>query len=302
MNESANAAAQTAADSIAAAPEFLDRMITTLADFASVYGLKVIGAILILIIGRIIAGQIRKGFVRLGEARKWDPSLTGFISSLVYFFVMAFVLVAVLGSFGVQTASIVAVLGAASFAIGLALQGSLANFAAGVMILLFRPFKVGDYVEVAGVAGSVKNIAIFSTILATPDNVRIEIPNGKIYGDIIKNYAGYDTRRMDLVVGIGYGDDMARAIEVITGVVKADPRVLPEPEPTIAVAELGDSSVNLVVRPWVKGSDYWGCRFDMIQAIKAALDANGIEIPFPQRVVTMVQADTQAQPKAPARV
>ena len=291
MNENASGA-QQAADAVAAAPEFVERMLATLADFASVYGLKVIGAILILIIGRIIAGQVRKAFVRLGEARHWDPSLTGFMSSLAYFFAMAFVIVAVLGSFGVQTASIVAVLGAASFAVGLALQGSLANFAAGVMILLFRPFKVGDYVEVAGVAGSIKQIGIFSTVMATPDNVKIEVPNGKIYGDIIKNYAGYDTRRMDLVIGIGYGDDMARAIAVITEVVEAEDRILPEPEPQIAVAELGDSSVNLVVRPWVKGADYWACRFDLIQAIKAALDANGIEIPFPQRVVTMVQAES----------
>jgi small conductance mechanosensitive channel len=290
MNETANAAAQSANDAIAATPELLDRVITTLTDFASVYGLKVIGAILILIIGRIIAGQIRKGVTRLGNARGWDTSLVGFMSSLVYFFVMAFVIVAVLGSFGVQTASIVAVLGAASFAIGLALQGSLANFAAGVMILLFRPFKVGDYVEVAGVAGSVKSIAIFSTTMATPDNVKIEVPNGKIYGDIIKNYAGYDTRRIDLVIGIGYGDDMGKAMEVIGEVLKGDSRILPEPATQIAVAELGDSSVNLVVRPWVKGSDYWACRFDLTQQIKAALDANGIEIPFPQRVVTMVQA------------
>ena len=283
-----NETAQSAANAVAAAPEFFERVMASLADFAANYGLKVVGAILILIIGRMIAGQIRKGVHRLGVARGWDPSLVGFLSSLVYFFVMAFVVVAVLGSFGVQTASIVAVLGAASFAVGLALQGSLANFAAGVMILLFRPFKVGDYVEVAGVAGSIQAIHIFSTILATPDNVRIEVPNGKIYGDIIKNYAGYDTRRLDMTVGIGYGDDMAKAIEVIRGVVQADERVLAEPATTIAVAELGDNSVNLVVRPWVKGSDYWPLKFDLTQRIKVALDQNGIEIPFPQRVVTMI--------------
>ena len=273
----------------AAAPEFLENAIGALTTFAMAYGLKVVGAILILIIGRIIAGQIRKGMRKLGEARAWDPSLIGFISSLVYFTVMAFVIIAVLGSFGVQTASLVAVLGAASFAVGLALQGSLANFAAGVLILLFRPFKVGDFVEVAGVAGSVKSIAIFSTTMATGDNVRIEIPNGKIYGDIIKNYGGYDTRRIDMVIGIGYGDDMEKAKEVITGVVKADSRVLPEPAPLVAVAELADCSVNFVVRPWVKGADYWGTRFELHQRIKEALDANGIEIPFPQRVVTMVK-------------
>lgn len=279
MNE--NAVAQTT--------DFMSTMMSTLAEFASSYGLKVVGAILILIVGRIIAGQIRKGITRLGNARSWDVSLTGFLSSLVYFFVMAFVFIAVLGSFGVQTASIVGVLAAASFAIGLALQGSLSNFAAGVMILLFRPFKVGDYVEVAGVAGSVKNIAIFSTTMSTPDNVKIEVPNSKIYGDIIKNYAGYDTRRIDMVVGIGYGDDMAKAMQVITDVVKADERVLAEPALQVAVAEMADSSINLVVRPWVKGSDYWPTKFDLTQRIKAALDENGIEIPFPQRVVTMIQ-------------
>ena len=277
-------------ETVAAAPTFLENAFTTLADFAMVYGLKVIGAILILIIGRIIAGQIRRGVRKLGTAREWDPSLIGFIASLVYFVVMAFVFIAVLGSFGVQTASLVAVLGAASFAVGLALQGSLANFAAGVLILLFRPFKVGDWVEVAGVAGSVKSIAIFSTIMATGDNVRIEIPNGKIYGDIIKNYGGYDTRRIDMVIGIGYGDDIEKAKEIIKGVVTADARVLADPTPLIAVSELADCSVNLVVRPWVKGADYWGTRFELNQRIKEALDAGGIEIPFPQRVVTMLNA------------
>jgi small conductance mechanosensitive channel len=271
--------------------EFMSTLTDTLYSFATTYGLKVIGAIVILIIGRIVAGALRGSITKLGNKRKWDESLVGFLSSLVYFFAMAFVFVAVLGTFGVQTASIVAVLGAAAFAVGLALQGSLANFAAGVMILLFRPFKVADYVEVAGVAGSVKSIGIFSTIMATPDNVRIEVPNGKIYGDIIKNYAGYDTRRIDLTVGVSYGDDLNKVIEVITGVVKADARVMAEPALTVAVAEMADSSINLVVRPWVKGSDYWACRFDLIKNLKEALDANGIEIPFPQTVVTMAKSN-----------
>jgi small conductance mechanosensitive channel len=280
---------QTASDMVAGTPETIDRIITTLVEFSSVYGLRVIGAILILIIGRIIAGQARRGARKLGDARHWDPSFTGFLSSLVYFLVMAFVFISMLGSFGVQTASLIAVLGAASFAVGLAMQGSLSNFASGVMLLFFRPFKVGDYVDVAGVAGTVKNIAIFTTTLATPDNVRIEVPNSKIYGGIIKNFAGYDTRRIDLMVGISYNNDMAQAIEVIRGVIAADSRVLSEPAPTIAVAELADSSVNLVVRPWVNRADYWTVRFELIQGIKNALDAAGIEIPFPQRVVTMVK-------------
>lgn len=285
-----NETTQAAADLVAQTPETVNRMVETLVEFASVYGLRVVGAILILIIGRIVAGQARRGVRRLGDARHWDPSLTGFLASLIYFLVMALVLISMLSSFGVQTASLVAVLGAASFAIGLALQGSLSNFASGVMLLFFRPFKVGDYVDVAGEAGTVKNIAIFTTTLATPDNVRIEVPNSKIYGGIIENYAGYDTRRIDLTVGISYNDDMARAIEVIRGVIAADARVLPEPATTVAVADLGDSSVNLVVRPWVNRADYWTVRFDLIQGIKNALDAAGIEIPFPQRVVTMIGA------------
>jgi small conductance mechanosensitive channel len=265
-------------------------MIAALVEFASVYGLRVIGAILILIIGRIVAGQARRGVHKMGNARHWDAGLTGFLASLTYFLVMVFVFIAMLGSFGVQTASLIAVLGAASFAVGLALQGSLSNFASGVMLMFFRPFKVGDYVDVAGVAGTVKSIAIFTTTLATPDNVRIEVPNSKIYGGIIKNYAGYDTRRIDLTVGIGYSDDMAKAGEIIRGVISADSRVLAEPEPTIAVAELADSSVILIVRPWVKREDYWAVRFDLIQGIKNALDTAGIEIPFPQRAVTMVNS------------
>ncbi|MEZ4388893.1 MAG: mechanosensitive ion channel [Candidatus Krumholzibacteriia bacterium] len=281
-------------ETVTTTTEFVSTATSTLYGFATAYGLKVVGAIVILIIGRIVAGSVRRGVRKLGNARGWDKSLVSFLASLIYFFTMAFVGVAVLGTFGVQTASIVAVLGAASFAVGLALQGSLANFAAGVMILLFRPFKVGDYVEVGGVAGSVKSIAIFSTIMATPDNVRIEVPNGKIYGDIIKNYGGYDTRRIDLVVGVGYGDDLGQAIKVITEVVHKDSRILAEPAPQIAVAELADSSVNLVVRPWVNGADYWDCRFDLTRGIKEALDAHGIEIPFPQRTVTMVQGKSIA--------
>jgi len=278
-------------ETVASSSDFLSNVMDTLYAFATTYGLKVIGAILILIIGRIVAGIIRGSVTKLGNARQWDSSLTGFLSSLVYFFVMAFVIIAMLGTFGVQTASIVAVLGAASFAVGLALQGSLANFAAGVMILLFRPFKVGDWVEVAGQAGSVKNIAIFGTTLATGDNVRIEIPNSQVYGGIVKNYAGYDTRRIDMVVGVGYGADLSKVIQIITDVVKADSRVLADPALTVAVSEMGDSSMNLVVRPWVKGADYWGTRFDLTKGIKEALDANNIDIPYPQQVVHMVQSN-----------
>jgi small conductance mechanosensitive channel len=186
----------------------------------------------------------------------------------------------------------VAVLGAAGFAIGFAMQGSLSSFASGVLLLVFKPIKVGDFVEVAGVAGSVKEIRLFNTIVATPDNVKIYVPNNKINGDIIKNYAGFDERRVDLVVGIGYGAPIDKAYEIMKRLVAADERILKSPETQIAVAELADSSVNFVLRPWVKGSDYWGVKFDLTEKIKKEFDAAGIEIPFPQTDVHLYREDT----------
>jgi small conductance mechanosensitive channel len=261
-----------------------------LVDLVTVWGLKVIGALAILVIGRIVAGSVRKGVRRVMGLRDIDPSLVGFVSSLIYWGVMAFVFIAALAKFGIQTASFVAILGAAGFAVGMALQGTLANFASGVMIMLFRPFKTGDFIDAAGVKGSVKEISIFSTTMATPDNIRIIVPNGKLYGDIIKNFNGYDTRRVDMTVGIGYGSSMERALEIINGLLAADERVLKDPAPTVAVAELADSSVNIIVRPWVNSSDYWAVHFDFQKNVKEAFDAAGVEIPFPQRVVHMQQA------------
>jgi small conductance mechanosensitive channel len=182
----------------------------------------------------------------------------------------------------------VAILGAAGFAIGFALQGSLGNFAAGVLILVLRPFRVGDFIMGAGEAGTVKTIKLFTTELATPDNIKIMIPNGKLFGDTIKNVSGYDTRRVDLVIGIGYGSDIQQAHDVTADLMARDERILKDPPPQIAVSELADSSVNLVVRPWVAKADYWGLRFDLTRKIKEAFDQNGIEIPFPQRVVHTV--------------
>lgn len=248
-------------------------------------GMDVGGAILILILGWILAGIIR-GVVRKALARsKMDPSLIGFISGMVYALIIIFAFVAMLEAFGVQTASFVAVLGAASFAVGFALQGSLANFASGVMLLVFRPFRVGDYIEAAGVAGTVNIIELFNTVLNTPDNVRIVVPNSKVYGDIIKNYSTNDTRRVDLTVGIGYGSSIEKAMEITLRTIKADSRILSEPQPTLAVSDLADSSVNLVVRVWVNKADYWDVRFDLLRAIKENYDKEGIEIPFPQQVV-----------------
>jgi small conductance mechanosensitive channel len=268
----------------------MERVMEQLTTFVTAYGLKVVGAILILIIGRIIAGVVRGGIRRVLERAKVDPSLIDFVGSLIYALVIVFAILAALAKFGVETASFIAVLGAASFAVGFALQGSLANFAAGVMILLFRPFKVGDFIDAAGVAGTVKSIALFRTELATPDNVQIIVPNGKIFGDTIKNFSANDTRRIDLVIGIGYGSSIETAMKVINDILSSEKRLLEDPAPTIAVSELADSSVNLIVRPWVKASDYWPTRFDLTREIKEKLDAAGVEIPFPQRVIHQASA------------
>ena len=254
------------------------------------WGLKVIGAIAILVIGRFVAGMIRRGVRRLLVKSNVDTAITSFVCSLVYIAVLIFAVLAALAKFGVETTSFVAVLGAAGFAVGFALQGSLSNFAAGVLILVLRPYRVGDYIEAGGAAGSVKEIQLFTTVLATPDNMRILVPNGKIYGDVIKNVTANPIRRVDLVVGISYGSSMKKARELLAKIIAEDDRVLDDPAPQIAVAELADSSVNFVVRPWVKKEDYWMVKFEMTEKIKDVFDANGIEIPFPQRTVHMVPA------------
>ena len=261
----------------------------TLTHLATTWGLKIIGAIATLLVGRMIAGWVRR-VARKGLTRaEVDSTLVPFVSKLLYYLVLAFVVIAVLGVFGVQTASLVAVLGAAGLAVGLALQGTLSNFSAGVMLLFFRPFKLGDYVDTGGTAGTVEEIGVFSTTLKSPDNVKIVVPNSKVYGEIIKNFSGFDTRRIDLVIGISYDDDIGTAMQTISSIVAADQRVLAEPATTVAVAELGSSSVDLVVRPWCKGSDYWALRFDLTRRIKEGLEAAGCSIPYPQTDVHLHQ-------------
>ena len=251
-------------------------------ELAMTWGLKVIGAIVLLLIGRMVAGWARR-LARKGlERADVDETLAPFVAKLVYYFVLIVVVIAVLGVFGVQTASLVAVVGAAGLAVGLALQGTLSNFAAGVMLLFFRPFTVGDFVDAGGTTGSVEEIGVFATTLKSPDNIKIVVPNSQVYGQTIKNFGGYDTRRVDMVIGISYDDDIPKAMETIRSIVVADPRVLTEPETQIAVSNLGDSSVDLVVRPWCAGSDYWGLRFDLNQRIKEGLEAAGCSIPYPQ--------------------
>ncbi len=267
----------------AAAMDATQQAIDTAVRLVADWGLSVIGAIAVLIIGRMVAGMMRTGIRKQMERVNVDAALHPFVSGLAYYVVMIVVVIAVLGLFGIETTSLVAVVGAAGLAVGLALQGTLSNFASGVMLLFFRPIGIGDYVEIAGQGGSVAEIGIFTTTLNTPDNVRVMIPNSGVYGAVIKNYSANETRRIDLVMGISYGDDINVAVDIITKIVRAHPNVLDVPEPTIAVSELGDSSVNIVVRPWCNGTEYWPTRFQLTKSLKEGLEAGGCSIPFPQR-------------------
>jgi small conductance mechanosensitive channel len=254
------------------------------------YGMDVIGAIAILIIGWIASkwahGAVSKA---LNRSDKVDAMLTGFFASLAKYLVLIFTGLMVLSQFGVQTASLIAVLGAAGLAIGLALQGTLSNVAAGVMILIFRPFKIGDYVEVAGQAGTVKAVTLFISELSTPDNVQIIVPNSQVWGSSVVNYSFHDTRRVDLALGISYEDNIEMAVAAINQTIGADDRVLKDPEPMVAVSELADSSVNFVIRVWCDAADYWALKFDMTRALKEKMDSEGISIPYPQQTVHMIQ-------------
>ncbi len=263
-------------------------------ELISTWGLSVIGAIAVLIIGRMVAGMIRSSIKKALERGNTDAALVPFISSMAYYGALTVVIIAVLNLFGIETTSLVAVMGAAGLAVGLALQGTLSNFAAGTMLLVFRPIHIGDWVEVAGVAGAVQEIGIFTTTIHTGDNVKIICPNTAIYGDIIKNYSANENRRIDLVMGIGYGDDIGVAIDAIEKVVKANENVLADPAPTIEVAELGDNSVNLVVRPWVNGGNYWPTRFALMRALKEGIEASGCSIPYPQRDVHVIDMPKSA--------
>lgn len=272
----------------------MQAVVQLLGDLVVTWGIRVIGALAVLIVGRMIAGAVRSSMQRMLEKTKTDATLVPFLASVAYWLVMAFVIIAVLGLFGIPTASLIAVLGAAGLAVGLALQGTLSNIGSGVMLLLFRPFKVGDFVDAGGVVGAVQEIGLFSTTMNTPDNVRITVPNSAIFGQVIKNYSANDDRRNDLVIGIGYGDDIGKAVQVIQSVLDSDQRVIREPAPVIAVNELGDSSVNLVVRPWCKKEDYWALRWDLTRTIKEKLEAAGCNIPFPQRDVHLYRHDGEA--------
>jgi len=253
------------------------------------YGLQVIGALATLVIGIWIAKMLAKYAGKLLRKREVDETLSKFLVSLVKIGLITFVIISAAAQIGIQTASFVAIIGAAGLAIGFALQGSLSNLAAGVMLIIFKPVKVGDYIEGGGSAGTVEVVGIFVTTLVTPDNKVISIPNSTLTGGNITNYSAKDTRRVDMVFGIGYSDDIDKAKNVIKSVLDNDSRVLTDPAPQIVVSELADSSVNFNVRPWVKTSDYWGVFFEVTEQIKKQFDAQNISIPFPQRDVHMHQ-------------
>ena len=264
---------------------------TMVAALVTTYGLSVIGAVVILVVGFVVAGWVRRSVNKgLSKFKKVDETLRSFFSSLAYYAVIVFTIIAVLSQFGVETTSFIAVLGAAGLAVGLALQGTLSNVAAGVMLLLFRPFKIGDYIEGGGLAGTVKSISLFVTELATPDNVQIIAPNSQLWGSAIKNYSFHPTRRVDIVLGIAYEDEIDKALAAIVDEVKKDSRALAEPAPMAAVTDLGDSSVNFTVRVWCNAADFWGLKFDLTKNLKNRMDAENITIPYPQRTVHMAGA------------
>jgi len=249
------------------------------------FGVKILVAIAIFYVGRLVARTLTKALHKLMQKQEVDKILETFICNLVYWLVMLFVIIAAINHVGIETTSLIAVMGAAGLAVGLALQGSLSNFAAGVLIVIFRPYRVGDYVEAAGVAGTIMQVQILTTMMKTPDNKEIIVPNSQIMGSIITNYSANETRRVDMTVGVSYGDDLDKVRKTIRELVDADERVLKEPECLIAVSELADSSVNFTVRPWTKTADYWPVRFDLTEAIKKRFDKEGISIPFPQQDV-----------------
>jgi small conductance mechanosensitive channel len=263
----------------------LGKVLDTLTVWVTQYSVKLVAAILIIIIGRWISRRISRLLGRLLEKNNVDVTLVRFAENLIYYALIVVVVIAAVGQLGINTTSFLTIVGAAGLAIGLALKDSLSNFAAGVMLILFRPFRLGDFVEAGGVAGTVHGITMFNTILNTPDNQQVIIPNGIITSNVITNVTANDTRRVDLVIGISYSDDIAKAKEIVSDLLQKEKRVLSDPAPVIAVSELADSSVNLVVRPWVKTGDYWTVRFDLTEEIKNNFDEAGISIPFPQQDV-----------------
>jgi len=253
------------------------------------WAIKIAAALAIFVIGRWIAKWLTRVMRTVMTRSGMDGMLIDFFGNIVYTVLLLAVVMAALDHVGIQTTSLLAVFGAAGLAIGLALKDSLGNFSSGVMLILFRPFKVGDFIEAGGVSGVVEQVRMFATVMRTGDNREIIVPNSQIYGGTITNYSARETRRIDLVFGIGYNDDIAKTKQIIEDIMRQDERILADPAPSIALGELGDNSVNFNVRPWVKSADYWPVRADLLEKVKLAFDANGISIPYPQRDVHLHQ-------------
>ncbi len=254
------------------------------------FGKNIVIALLIFYVGRMAVGLVVRALRKLMQRQEVDKTLETFVCNLVRMALLVVVIIAAISALGIETTSFIAIFGAAGLAIGLALQGSLSNFAAGVLIVLFRPYKVGDYIEGAGISGSVEQVQILTTVLKTPDNKEIIVPNSQIMNSIITNYSANDTRRVDMVVGVSYTDDLDKVRKTLEELVAADDRILEEPACLIAVSALADSSVNFVVRPWAKTDDFWGVKFDLTEAIKRRFDQEGISFPFPQQDVHLYKA------------
>lgn len=267
-----------------------DEVMSVLKTSGVDFAINLITAIVIFYVGRMVVRLLTRGIRKVMERQKVDKTLVTFVSNLVNMILLIVVIIAAIGALGVQTTSFIAVLGAAGLAIGLALQGSLSNFAAGVLIVFFRPYKVGDWVEAAGISGSVEEVQILTTVLKTGDNKRVIVPNAQIMDSVITNYSANNTRRVDMVIGVSYDDDLDKVRSTLQDIVAADERVLNEPACTIAVSALADSSVNFVVRPWVETSDYWTVMFDLTEVIKKRFDKEGISFPFPQQDVHLYKA------------
>jgi small conductance mechanosensitive channel len=261
-------------------------------DLGMDFGIKLATALAIFLIGKFIIRLIVGTISKVMTNQAVDKTLKAFICNFVQISLMVVVVIASIGALGVETTSFIAIIGTAGLAVGLALQGSLSNFASGVLIVLFRPYRVGDFIEAAGIAGNVDQVQILTTILKTGDNKQIIVPNSQIMDSIITNYSANDTRRVDMVIGVSYDDDLDKVRKTLQNLIATEERILDEPATTIAVSELADSSVNFVVRPWVKSSDYWGVMFDMTEAIKKRFDKEGISFPYPQQDVHLYNQDS----------
>ena len=268
----------------------MENFFTSVRDVIAMYGLDIISAVLILIIGLWASKIIRNFLNKILSRKKLDATIVSFLCNLAYAGMVVFVIIATLAKVGVQTTSFVAVIGAAGLAVGLALQGALANFAAGFLLILFRPFKAGDFIQAAGSAGTIEEIQMLYTQLKTPDNIKVVIPNGKLMGDIIINYSANNTRRAEWIFGVGYNDDMKKVRSILNSLIEGEKRILKDPAPQIIVKELGDNSVNFAVRAYINSGDYWNVYFEMTEKVKETFDKEGINIPYPQRDVHLFQA------------